>query len=191
VGCATGTEVLLEATVEDSVRFPPPPAHLFHLARSPPTCDCMPRGTLSRGPPAAGQLLLRAINPAKSAYAAIRLRSSCFDTFRVTEHLQLGVYSKVRDRAGCRRARVVVVGTLTRSSHIRLSTLPGPFHSTCWLCCALPKWILSPSPCPPPRHRGSSCSSSAPRPVRDRSQPPRCETPTSLTPRHSRTDQDL
>jgi hypothetical protein len=49
------------------------------------------------------QLILRAINQARSAYFAVRLRPDCFDTFRVGEMVQTAVYAKARARA-CRRA---------------------------------------------------------------------------------------
>jgi len=44
---------------------------------------------------ALAQLILRAINQSRSAYFAVRLRTDCFDTFRVRDMVQTAVYAKV------------------------------------------------------------------------------------------------
>jgi hypothetical protein len=55
------------------------------------------------------QLILRAINQARSAYFAVRLRVDCFDTFRVGEMVQTAVYAKVRVVELLRRLRATLL----------------------------------------------------------------------------------
>lgn len=52
-------------------------------------------------PPA--QLILRAINAAKSAYLAIRIAGAAFDVYRVPVTLQTGIYAKARVAGACVR----------------------------------------------------------------------------------------
>jgi len=108
----SGTEILLEARPQNGVRpAARSPASLCTARLTLPLSSftALPRACLSTTPQnnAAVQLELRTLNTSCSAAAAVRLRVSCFETYRVTQDVQLGVYSKARQK------QLMCVGTPT------------------------------------------------------------------------------
>lgn len=149
LSCA-GTEILLEARPQNGVRLAArSPASLCTARLTLPlsSLTALPRVCLyTTTTTATVQLELRTLNSSCSAAAAVRLRVSCFETYRVTQDVQLGVYSKARQK------QLVCMGT----TFCPLTPPTPPTcgrRSTCSLCSAHLRWIASHSACRRSRHR--------------------------------------